>query len=162
MTPRQQGFTLYELMITIAVAAVIISYGVPTFRTLIQNSRAHAHANDIITALNLGRNEAIHRGSAVTVCSSTNGTTCAGSTDWTSGYVIRSASGTVLRSWPELRGGDNVLTANVSQVRFGPRGDIDSGAAPQLQLALPDCSGDQGRNIAINMAGRIATNRVAC
>ncbi|MCH6550161.1 MAG: prepilin-type N-terminal cleavage/methylation domain-containing protein, partial [Proteobacteria bacterium] len=61
---RTRGFTLFELMITLAVAALILSLGVPGFRNFIQNNRATTHTNDLVTALNLGRSEATRRGAS--------------------------------------------------------------------------------------------------
>lgn len=157
-----QGFTLYELIVTMAVAAIILSYGVPGFMTLMDNNRATTHANDLVTALNLARSEATRRGAAITVCSSTNNATCAGSTDWSTGWVVRSVAGEVLRVWPARSGGAGVVTGNVSQVQFLSRGSLGGAAVPLMQIRLPDCTGNNGRDVAINAAGRIAVDRVAC
>ena len=138
------GFTLFELMVTLAVAALILSLGVPGFRNFIQNNRATTHTNDLVTALNLGRSEATRRGASVLVCSSSDGATCSGSNDWSSGWIVRRPAGAVLRTWPERSGGDGVLTANVSQIQFQARGSLVAATAPLLQIRLPDCSGDQG------------------
>ena len=51
MKAKQCGFTLLELMFTIAVLAVIVSIGVPNLRDFIRNSRMSSAANDIITDL---------------------------------------------------------------------------------------------------------------
>jgi type IV fimbrial biogenesis protein FimT len=157
---RQKGFTLLELMFTIAVAAIVLSFGVPGFMSFIQNNRAVTHTNDLVTALNLGRSEATRRGSTVILCSSSDGASCSGSNDWSDGWVARSAGGELLRSWPERSGGAGVLTANVSQIQFQARGSIVGTAA--LAVRLPDCSGNQGRDVSVNAAGRISVSRVGC
>jgi len=159
---RIGGFTLFELMVTLAVAALILSLGVPGFRSFIQNNRATTHTNDLVTALNLGRSEATRRGASVLLCSSSDGATCSGSNDWSSGWIVRRPAGAVVRTWPERSGGDGVLTANVSQIQFQARGSLAGGTVPLLQIRLPDCSGDQGRDVSVNMAGRIAVTRVTC
>ncbi len=159
---RIGGFTLFELMVTLAVAALILSLGVPGFRSFIQNNRATTHTNDLVTALNLGRSEATRRGAPVLLCSSSDGATCSGSNDWSSGWIVRRPAGTVVRTWPERSGGAGVLTANVSQIQFQARGSLAGGTVPLLQIRLPDCSGDQGRDVSVNMAGRIAVTRVTC
>ncbi len=159
---RNKGFTLYELMITLAVGAIIVSVGVPGFSSMVQNNRAVTHSNDLITALNLGRSEATRRGVPIQVCSSTDGATCSGSTDWSTGWIVRRPGGEVLRTWSERSGGAGVLSANVSQFQFQARGALASAPLPVLQVRLPDCSGDQGRDIAVNVAGRISVARVAC
>lgn len=158
---EQRGFTLFELMVTVAVAALILSLGVPGFMSFVQNNRAATHSNDLVTALNLGRSEATRRGSAVVMCSSANGTSCSGSNDWSTGWVLRSAGGELIRSWPERSGGAGVVTGNVAQIQFQARGSLAAGGAV-LQVRLPNCSGEQGRDIAINVAGRISVGRVDC
>ena len=157
-----KGFTLFELIVTMAVAGIILSFGIPGFMSFIQNNRATTHTNDLITALNLGRNEATRRAAPITVCSSTDGANCSGGNDWSSGWIVRNDAGDVIRTWPERSGGAGIVTGNVSQVRFLARGSLAGGAAPLVQVRLPDCTGDQGRDVGINVAGRISVNRVGC
>jgi type IV fimbrial biogenesis protein FimT len=76
MKANTAGFTLIELMFTIAVAAVLLAVGVPNFRDFVRNSRMAGAANDIITDFNLARSEAIKRGVPVTLCKSQDGATC--------------------------------------------------------------------------------------
>lgn len=157
-----RGFTLYELMVTLAVASVIISFGVPGFQNYIQNSRAVTHTNDLVTALNLARSEATRRGAPIDICASTDAATCSGSNDWSTGWIARTPAGEVLRAWPARSGGAGVLTANVSTLSFQARGSLPAGAAPQLAVQLPHCNRDGRRVITVNVAGRIAVDRVAC
>lgn len=156
------GFTLFELMVTLAVASVIVSFGVPGIQGYIQNSRAVTHTNDLVTALNLGRSEATRRGSPVDVCASTDAATCSGSNDWSTGWVARTPAGEVIRAWPARSGGAGVLTANVPSLRFQARGSLPAGAAPQLAVQLPYCKNDGRRVVTVNVAGRIAVDRVTC
>lgn len=156
------GFTLYELMVTVAVAAVVTSFAVPGFQSFVQNNRSATHTNDMVTALNLGRSEATRRGISVELCSSSDAATCSGNNDWSDGWIVRTLAGQVIRSWPALSGGPGILTANVNRFQFQARGMLGPGAAPQLAMALPHSTGNQCRNIAVNVAGRIAVNRVAC
>jgi len=85
--PRAQGFTLVELLITISVAAILLAIAVPSFSTLIKDNRQITQANDMITTLTFVRSEAIKRGSRVTVCKSSNGTSCAASGGWEQGWI---------------------------------------------------------------------------
>jgi type IV fimbrial biogenesis protein FimT len=162
-TKRHAGFTLLELIVTLAVAAIILSFGVPGFMSFVQNSRATTHTNDLVTALNLARNEATRRGSAVTVCSTTNGASCNGSADWSTGWVVRDAAGDALRVWAERSGGANVVTnsGGITTLAFGPRGAL-TGAGTTFQVRVPDCTGNNGRDVSINAAGRIAVTLVGC
>lgn len=159
---KTRGFTVLELMVTVAVAGVILSFGVPNFISLMADNRAVTHTNDLIGSLNMGRSEAVRRGATVTICSSTDGAACSASNDWSTGWVVRSAAGEVLRAWPARSGGAGVLSGNVSQVQFQARGSLPPGVPPQLQLRLPHCKNNQGRDINVNSAGRISVTRVAC
>ena len=88
VTKRVNGFTLIELVVTMAVAAILVAVAVPNMRTFIQNGRLNTQTNDLIGDLNLARSEAIKRRAFVGVCKSTNGTTCAGGGDWRDGRVV--------------------------------------------------------------------------
>ncbi|HZD53197.1 MAG TPA: GspH/FimT family pseudopilin [Woeseiaceae bacterium] len=158
---RESGFTLYELLVTVAVAGIILSFGVPGFMSFIANSRATTHTNDVVTALNLARSEAVRRGAAVTVCSSSDAATCNGGNDWSDGWIARSAAGDVLRVWPARSGGAGVVSGNVDRVQFGPRGSLTS-AAPVINIRLDECTGNNGRDVSVNAPGRITVDRVAC
>jgi type IV fimbrial biogenesis protein FimT len=70
MKARQSGFTLLELMITIALLAVLLSFGIPNFRDFIRNARMTAAANDVLADMNFARSEAIKRRVPVTLCKS--------------------------------------------------------------------------------------------
>lgn len=157
--PRDSGFTLLELMVTLTVAAVTLGIGVPSFLSIIQNNRAATQTNELVTALNVGRSEAVRRSATITVCSSTTGSTCSGSTDWSDGWIAQTSGGELIRTWPEsLPAG--AITADVAELRFQPRGT--AAAAGVLSIRIPGCTGEQGRNVGVNRAGRIAVTRVDC
>jgi type IV fimbrial biogenesis protein FimT len=88
--PRQAGFTIFELMLVVALAAVILGLGVPNFRQFMLNSRMTSAANDMLAALHTARSEAINRHQPVVMCFSTNPAdavpACAG--DGTAGWVV--------------------------------------------------------------------------
>ena len=160
---KMKGFTLLELMITVTVAGLVLSVGIPSFNNFVQNSRAVTHTNDMVTAINLARSESTRRSTRIELCSSTDGATCGGDNDWSTGWIIRRMSdGEVLRAWPARAGGAGVLSGNVSEIQFQPRGMLAAGVAPLMQVRLPHCSGDQGRDLAINLSGRITLSRVTC
>lgn len=68
---RARGFTIVELMITIAVAAVLLVIAVPSFNTIINSNRLTTAANNLVNALNTARMEAIKRNASVQFCSNT-------------------------------------------------------------------------------------------
>lgn len=83
------GFTLYELMITVAIIALILAFGVPNLREFTLNSRMTSTANDLQAAFMLARTEAARAKSSVTICASADpmgAAQCDGS--WDQGYVV--------------------------------------------------------------------------
>ncbi|KAF1709464.1 pre-pilin like leader sequence [Pseudoxanthomonas kalamensis DSM 18571] len=77
---QNDGFTLIELMVTVAVLAILVTLAVPSFTSLINSNRLTGQANSLVADLQLARSEAIRRNRTITVCRSTDGATCAGAT----------------------------------------------------------------------------------
>lgn len=72
MKARSAGFTLLEIMIVIALLAVLLGLAAPSFGEFIRNSRITGKANDLLAGLNLARTEAIKRRAPVTVCATSD------------------------------------------------------------------------------------------
>lgn len=85
---EENGFTLIELIFTITIAAILLAVGVPSFQEMLSNNRAVAQANMFISSLNLARSEAVSRGLRVSLCPSTNQTSCTGGTNWANGWIV--------------------------------------------------------------------------
>jgi type IV fimbrial biogenesis protein FimT len=90
---KSSGFTLLELMVTVAIVGILAAIAIPSFREMLRQNRMTASANELSTALNQARSEAIKRGVQVTVCKSditvaspTCGATSA--TTWQNGWLI--------------------------------------------------------------------------
>ncbi|MFQ5936937.1 MAG: Tfp pilus assembly protein FimT/FimU, partial [Acidiferrobacterales bacterium] len=90
----ESGFTLVELIVTLVVAAILLTLAAPRMTSFIQRDRLATQANDLVADLALARSEAIKRGATVIVCKSNNPTaanpacnTTAGD-PWTNGRVI--------------------------------------------------------------------------
>jgi type IV fimbrial biogenesis protein FimT len=81
------GFTFVELMITIAVAAVLMGFAVPAVRQFLQSNRMTSQLNMLSSALATARNSAITQNARVLVCPSSDGSTCTGTTGWQNGWI---------------------------------------------------------------------------
>lgn len=85
---HQPGFTLIELMVTLAVAGILLVVGVPSFKAFIDANKLSASVNGFTADLLLTRGEAIKRNHRVTLCASANGTSCATTGGWEQGRLI--------------------------------------------------------------------------
>lgn len=88
MKNRQSGFTLIELLVVVAVASVLMSLAVPSFRTFLTKRSVQAAVDAIALDLRFARSEAIKRTTRVSMCSSTNGTSCAAAASWKDGWIV--------------------------------------------------------------------------
>ena len=82
------GFTLIELMVTLAIVAVLMTMATLSFRYITNSSRISSEMNALVGSLQFARAEAIKQGLPVTVCSSTTGTTCSTATTWQDGWIV--------------------------------------------------------------------------
>ncbi len=86
MTRGNSGFTLIEMMVTLAVVAVLLSAGVPSFSAMIMNNRLVTENYALRTVLSAARSEAQTQRTTVTVCRSANAIDCS-TGDWSAGYI---------------------------------------------------------------------------
>ena len=85
---KSSGFTLVELMVVIGMVVLLFSLAVPSFTAMIENTKVTIQTNELVSALNLARSEAIKRGARVTVCKSADGAACTNAGDWTQGWLV--------------------------------------------------------------------------
>lgn len=155
---KTQGFTLLELMITLAVAAIMMSIALPSFMSLIRDSRMTANTNDFLTALNYARSEAVTRNVDVIVQS--NGS-------WEAGwdiYIDANGDNLVnaderLKTHSALATG-YTLNAAISSVVYESTGLRNTPMGVSFFLCL---NGDvsKARAIIINNVGRARTDSAA-
>lgn len=81
------GFTLIEMMVTIAVLAILLALAVPSFNDAVLSGKLSTIANNLVASTHLARSEAIKRNNQVTLCVSTDGSTCTGGT-WNQGWIV--------------------------------------------------------------------------
>lgn len=151
---RSGGFTLVELMVTLAVVAILATIGVPSYQTLVNNNRLTTQANSLVSAMNFARSEAIKRSQSVTVADSN------GDTAWAGGWVVRDANGNILRTFAALEG-QSTLTGSATSVVYRGSGFIN--ATTTITFSLCDNrTGETGRTISISTTGRVNVSNLVC
>lgn len=166
---KPMGFTLVELLIGIAIVAILAAVAAPSFHNLVQNGRVSAQADRLMSALQLLRMEAIKRNRTVRLCQSSSGYTCDGSS-WGDGWLMwvdtegdgsleAEDSQEVIRYFEPIS--DQVLLTNSrsSLTWIGYRGDGtpvgSTGMANSTWSFCPSSGDDElGREIVISRTGR--------
>ena len=158
----RHGFTLVELMITVAISGILLSVGIPSFNQTIANGRLTTNINRLVTALNYARSEAVKRNQTVTVRK-----LGANSADWADGWTIfvdlngdglnDGANDTLLRQYEAIPANYTLKASGVDRVIYRP-----SGMSGSSSFVL--CDNSDGNNLPeantsrlmlINTVGRV-------
>ena len=89
MPKKQVGFTVLELIVTMTIAAILLSVGIPSFINTILTNRLAGATNEMVSMLMYARAEGVKRNSPVIICRSSNGASCnnpAGG--WEAGWIV--------------------------------------------------------------------------
>lgn len=87
--PRQSsGYSLFELLVTLSLAAALLLIGIPSFESMLARSRQQVEVDALFHALHLARKESIMRRRVVSICPSPDGVQCQPGRDWSSGWVM--------------------------------------------------------------------------
>lgn len=165
MPRKEAGFSLVELVVTVAIAATILSVVLPAFGAMLQRSREQSAYELLTLAFASARLESVKAGKPVTVCPSSDGLTCRGDDVWTDGWIIYEDPGrdlqpggsdAVLHRFDPVGKGLRLRSgAGRKRVRFYP-----SGWAYGSNVSVRLC-GDDGYlgAVIVNIAGRARTER---
>lgn len=160
---RRAGFTIVELMVSLAVAAILIGFALPAFTDFIDQRRMASRANDFVLAVTYARSEAARRGEAVSVQAVDDSDN---DNEWGPGYEVV-AGGTVLRSFEPIDPADATVDGRggfdgIGTLTFNARGMLTLGAAGEIRICSADDTEDPGREIRISAIGRPDVEEWTC
>ena len=162
MRVRQDGFTLIELMVTLAIAAILAVVGVPAFQETIKNNRMTTLGNQTLGALMYARMESVKRGGDVSIGQRAAGSWAGGTVVWINpdGDAIVDPGEEVLRLWDALPASNTLISAGGKTVFiFNASGFVD--LADTLTIC-DDRTAEKGLSIKIGLTGLIFIEDVTC
>ncbi len=142
---NMSGLTLIELMVTVAVLAILVGIAVPSFTALIQSNKVSSETNDLLASLLSARSEAVKRETNIEVEKLSG--------DWKNGWSVRIVNKTVPLTEHTINSG--VLISNkgtLDIVRYLPSGRTSESYSPSdyLEVSL----GDSMRLVCFSTIGR--------
>lgn len=151
---KNKGFTLIELMVSVAVLAIVLSIAVPSFKNILLNNRLNTTKDELRTAIQLARSEAIKRKEDVILCrANAELTQCAADgTDWSQGWLLvykDKDKYEVLKVWESGQG--ITVTGSSAKMQFAGNGML----ADSYTLDIEAPGYDVKHQIEVNRIGSI-------
>jgi type IV fimbrial biogenesis protein FimT len=168
---QQRGMNLIELMAVLAVAAIVLSAGIPALQNTVERYNLRSETTRLITSLNYARSQAVTRQQMVTL-SRTSTTT----KDWSEGWIIYSNAETqrnqpfnsskdqLLKDMSVYKSASSILANNDGNnwIHFDANGRLDETNPVKIAICETDLSGNlEGRLITINLVGRTRVTTIA-
>lgn len=150
MRATNQGITLLEALIAIAVMAIVLGVAVPSLADMLAEARRISTVNAIVATMNRARHAAVTERRRVTVCPSADGDLC--DHDWSDGWILWVQAEPVRHRQQAPRGAVQV-SANRSRFRFNPHG------LRATNGTLVVCASGRGSAVVISHTGRVRTTR---
>lgn len=157
-----RGFTLLELMVTIAILAIVAGLSTPSFLRTIENNRAATASNDFALAIIQARSEAVKRNQPVAICKSSDGATCTNSDDWEQGWIsfvdvdgdsILDGGDTIFAQHEALDGNTTLRAVNGTDSVLPILSDGTTGFLEVFDICV-DTDTSRGRSIDLAVTGR--------
>lgn len=166
MPRTDAGFTLIEAMVTVSIAALLLTLGLPAFADALERQRLATTLHLLTADMAIARSSSIMRREQVVICPGRADSGCSGDRDWSRGWLVfrdpdgnrqPDAAGDILRATDAPAGGADRLrlTSTRPWLRYQA-----NGMAAHSNLSVNACSGGQLRGkVVVNRLGRTRSER---
>lgn len=166
---KQNGFTLIELIVVVAIFGIMASIAVPNYSSFIRRNQQSSAYNNLVGTISLARIEAVKRSKVITLCISSNQIICDpnNATDWSDGWIVfmddngdglvDAGTDIVLKAEAPNHSGITIVSDEYgSLISIAPRGRLRN----QGSFVICDATGQRENGMALNLwvtgLGRIA------
>ena len=164
---KNKGYSLIELLLTIAILGILFAVSLPNFQDTIESNVTNSQAKLFITTLNLARSEAIKRGRNVGICPSSDGIDC-DAASWSTGWIVFvdvngdadgdagsiDAGDTIIRVFDAL-GANSVLTVTTDFLEYDSRGFSATAGVQTMLLCPSTANSDNAHSVEVGLSGRV-------
>lgn len=168
----QKGLTLLELLVVLAVASILLSVGIPSFRSVIMDNRMSDQSNAFMSSVNAARSAAVRYQRDATICPMLDyGNVlpdCEATTDWSNGWMVwvdRNRDGIpdaeeIVAVHEPMHDSLTFQSIDSTEITYDARGFLTEGSDDLL--LCDDRTAEEGRMIRINGVGRTEVARQVC
>jgi type IV fimbrial biogenesis protein FimT len=165
------GFTVTELAMVMTIMGILAGIGLPSFRYVTTSNRISSEINGLLGDMQFARSQAIKQGQTVTICASSDSTSCSGSISWDQGWIVcldptasqQCAGLTVIRVTPKFNANDTLVSsvAGYTAASFNRMGYAPTGQVNTFTINLHNQTNTSAwtRCLAVTPAGSVSTEQ---
>ncbi|MBL4819035.1 MAG: GspH/FimT family pseudopilin [Deltaproteobacteria bacterium] len=152
------GFTLLELMVTLAIAAILATVAIPGFSNLITSNRISSSVNGLLGAIHMARSEAVKLGTFVELCKkNSNSDGCTDGGNWEQGWLVREVADLTNIMLIHNALEDNYTVSGsleaANAIRFSPSGETNLTKTATFVFCHDGAVNDYTRVLEVNRFG---------